>query len=144
MARVGGVPCHFWHFRSIHNLCPNEKAFTAAMGRIFKQRMMARLRSDTLAVVDLEAVSNSPRLPKENVQVEDLTMQGRECKRRATLEAERRYCNNSGNDLNGKPVHFTERDKLSALLDPRTLVALKKCEIEGTEKSDAMAALKAE
>jgi hypothetical protein len=73
----------------------NEMAFTAAIGRPFKESMLMKLRRDTLSVVDLKQVTASPQLIRQDVQLEDMTEIGRTCKLRATFEAERRYCGNA-------------------------------------------------
>lgn len=49
-----------------------------------------------------------------------LTPVAQEARKRATLEGERRFCGNKGEELTGKPVVMTKRDKLATLLDPRT------------------------
>ena len=120
----------------------NETAFTAAMSRTFKDRMLTSLRADTLAVVDLDSVGKSPKLQRTDVPIADLTTEGRECKRRATLEAERRYCGNITEQVTGKKVLFSTRDELAVLLDPRTLVALKKCGVSTADKAKSMGSLK--
>jgi hypothetical protein len=122
----------------------NETAFTAAIGWPFKEKMLAKLRSDTLFVVDLEQVTESPNLIRHDVSLEDMTEVGRTCKWRATLEAERRYCGNASNDLNDEPVVRTDRDKLAVMLDPRTLISLSKCGVTKDERPLLLSALKEE
>jgi hypothetical protein len=122
----------------------NETAFTAAIGRPFKEKMLAKLRSNTLSVVDLEQVTTSPHLIRNEVPLEDMTEVGKTCKWRATLEAERRYCGNESEVLNNQSVQKTDRDKLAVMLDPRTLISLAKCGISKAERGELLDYLKEE
>jgi hypothetical protein len=122
----------------------NETAFTAAIGRPFKESMLMKLRSDTLSVVDLEQVTKSPNLIRRDVHLVDMTEIGKTCKIRATLEAERRYCGNSSEFLNNQAVEQTVRDKLAVMLDPRTLISLSKCGLAKDEKGQLLSMLKEE
>ena len=122
----------------------NETAFTAAIGQPFKENMLTKLRSDTLSVVDLDKVSAEPKLIRHDVALEDMTEIGKTCKFRATLEAERRYCGNAGEVLNNKAVERTDRDKLAVMLDPRTLISLRKCGVDKVERGLLLSVLKEE
>jgi hypothetical protein len=112
--------------------------------RPFKENMHTKLRSDTLSVVDLDQVTDSPNLIRRDVPLEDMTEVGRTCKRRATLEPERRYFGNAGEVLNNKAVKRTDRDKLAVMLDPRTLISLSKCGVAKVERGLLLSVLKEE
>jgi len=56
-----------------------------------------------------------------NKQVESFSAVGKIACSRAILEGERRYCGNESEVRSGAPVELTSRDKLSLLLDPRTV-----------------------
>jgi hypothetical protein len=58
----------------------NEMAFTAAIGQPFKEKMLMKLRSNTLSVVDLEQVTDSPHLIRHDVSLEDMNEIGKTCK----------------------------------------------------------------
>jgi hypothetical protein len=107
--------------------------------------MLTKLRSDTLSVVDFDQVTESPNLIRHDLPLEDMTEVGRTCKWRATLEAERRYCGNASKVLNNKAVERTHRDKLSVMLDPRTLITnLSKCGVANVERCLLSSVLKEE
>jgi len=61
-----------------------------------------------------------PNLPRVSFPVAQLSLLGKECLGRATLEAERRYCGNTGETLTGEAVVLSDYDLAAALLDPRT------------------------
>jgi hypothetical protein len=45
---------------------------------------------------------------------------GTECVRQVILEAERRYCGNTTEELTGAAVIPSDREKMASLLNPRT------------------------
>ena len=75
-------------------------------------------------MVDLSSITASPNLPVLERPVEDFADMGKTCLQRATLEAERRHCGNSGDSLTGADVVATDRELLALLLDPRTVNSL--------------------
>jgi hypothetical protein len=66
-------------------------------------------------------VTASPVLPVKSKAIADFSAVGKEARNRALLEGERRFCGNNSEVLSGAPVELTSRDKLSLLLDPRTV-----------------------
>jgi hypothetical protein len=60
--------------KELTNFVQNETAFTAAIGRPFKDTMITKLRtSDTVSVVDLNQVTESPNLIRHDIPLEDMT-----------------------------------------------------------------------
>jgi hypothetical protein len=103
-------------------LVQTEKKMTAALSYFLKEDLLSSLRSSTFQVVDLPNVTASTVLPKKAKKVADFTPLGREVLRKAIVEAERRFCGNRGEEPTGAHVELEERDKLSMLLDPRTVL----------------------
>ena len=97
-----------------------EKLMVAALGVTLKQNMIDKLRAETLSVVDLEAVGPTLPLVRKEVPVSSLDEVSKECRRRGTEEAERRYCGNTTYEVTGQPISLTTREKLAYALDPRT------------------------
>ena len=63
---------------------------------------------------------------------------------RAQLEAEWRYCGNEGEELTGNKVETAEQDKIALMLDPRTLIYLKKVGIHSPERETLLSQLESE
>ena len=72
-------------------------------------------------VIDLPRITNSPKLPLVAKTRDELSALGKVALFRATLEGERRFCGNDGEDLNGAPVEIEDREKIATLLDLRTV-----------------------
>jgi hypothetical protein len=102
-------------------LSQHEHLYTGAFGGLIKGTTMAGLRSSTLNVVDLKSVSKHPKLPRTAISVDDLTELGRTTRVRATLEGERRWCGNTGEELSGADVILCDRELKASLLDLRTI-----------------------
>ena len=98
-----------------------EQLYTGAFGTLIKGTTMRALRADTLHVVDLAKVDKQPRLIRKPVPVTSLSQIGQICRKRATLEGERRYCGNKTEELSGAPLLIGRRELLSTLLDLRTV-----------------------
>lgn len=104
-------------------LAQHEKLFMGALSSLVKMDMLKLLRSVSISVVDLEAVTASPRMPKVEMGVEDLSPVISECLRRACLEAERRYCGNKTEELTWSDYCPSKRELGATLLDLRTVNA---------------------
>jgi hypothetical protein len=72
----------------------------------------------------IEANHTVSTLPRVNKPMGQLTHMGETCRRRAHLEAERRHCNNTSEDVQNLQIVTTEREKLASMLDPRTVGTL--------------------
>jgi hypothetical protein len=108
----------------VATLQQTEQAFTCALGLVLKRVMMEEFRSIRIVVIDQDNVTKDPKVPKVKKSVSDFTDVGRTCLFRATLEAERRYCGNKGDELTNADVVPTDRELVSVLLDPRTVNSL--------------------
>lgn len=73
-----------------------------------------------MPVVDPQEVTKSPKLPRKLVDVNDLTAIGKEARRRAIVECERRFCGSDAEEITGRDVEVTDRELLATLLDIRT------------------------
>eukprot|EP00173_Palmaria_palmata_P002616 Plantae.Rhodophyta-Palmaria_palmata.ctg2734.p1 GENE.Plantae.Rhodophyta-Palmaria_palmata.ctg2734~~Plantae.Rhodophyta-Palmaria_palmata.ctg2734.p1 ORF type:complete len:278 (+),score=27.42 Plantae.Rhodophyta-Palmaria_palmata.ctg2734:373-1206(+) len=102
-------------------LVHNEKSFMGAVALLLKTDVLKTLRAKRISVIDLEAVKSSPRMPRINVPVQELSEVSQECLRRACLEAERRHCGNTGETLSGDDYQPTDRELGATLLDFRTI-----------------------
>jgi hypothetical protein len=101
-----------------------EQYFMGAMGRLLNEDLLARLRGDTLDVIQFMSVTkaNSAHPPRLAKRVDGLTPVGKECLRRALLELERRVCGNKTEVVSHPhlPVVPSEREMMASVLDPRT------------------------
>ena len=79
---------------------------------------MRGLRAETLNIIDLPKTNKSPRMPRVEVQVSSLSQLGRTALFRATLEGERRYCGNRGEELECKPIIMSDRELVMMVLNP--------------------------
>lgn len=82
-----------------------------------------KLRADAISVVDLDAVLESPRMPLVDAPVYTLSTVGKTCLNSGRLEAERRYCDNTGEFVSRVGYEPTNRELGAILLDFRTLGA---------------------
>ena len=100
-----------------------EHLFTGAFSGLIKSTTMAGLRNDKLDVIDLKKVGDLPvsKLPRVEMNWEDLSPSGKKCLERATLEGERRWCGNEGESLTSGDVILSDREVLAGLLDLRTI-----------------------
>lgn len=103
-----------------------EKRPMAAFANIVRRNLLTQLRAKSLSVIDVVNVSSSPKVPRKDVAVDNLTAIGKMCLKRAQLEAERRFCGNIGTeitDISGAPVVMTAWQDVAMLMDPRTVRA---------------------
>jgi hypothetical protein len=105
----------------VSTLVQTEKQFTAALIVPLTEGMIEAYRGDVFKVVDYKSVTASPVLPLLDKELASFSAVGQEAVMRAQLEAERRFCGNATEHLTGAPVELTRRDKLSMLLDLRTV-----------------------
>eukprot|EP00173_Palmaria_palmata_P005208 Plantae.Rhodophyta-Palmaria_palmata.ctg8739.p1 GENE.Plantae.Rhodophyta-Palmaria_palmata.ctg8739~~Plantae.Rhodophyta-Palmaria_palmata.ctg8739.p1 ORF type:complete len:413 (-),score=98.00 Plantae.Rhodophyta-Palmaria_palmata.ctg8739:123-1319(-) len=122
-------------------LAQYEKQFLGSLSCVVKIDLLKRLRSDSISVVDAEAVTASPKMPRVDVDVADMSPVGEECLRRARLEAERRYCENSGEELTSGEYCSSDRELGATLLDLRTVNAN---HLSTAKRGEALAVLKDE
>ena len=98
----------------------SEKYFVKAIGFPLHMRMLEQLRAETLSVIDLSAVTESPHLVRRDMAVTQLTGIALEARLRATREAERRHCGSKTEEITGAHVVMSASAELATLLDPRT------------------------
>ena len=104
----------------------SEQYFVKAIGFPLHMRMLEQLRADTLTVIDLDQVTESPHLVRREMALSQLSHIAIQARRRATVEAERRHCvgGNDGDQPTGANVNMTESAELATLLDPRTATCM--------------------
>jgi len=78
-----------------------EKPFMGSFGSMIKQMTMKTLRHDNFEVIDYDAITSSPRLRRVAKPLVNFTALGQEVVERMRLEAERRFCGNTGEDVDG-------------------------------------------
>ena len=97
-----------------------EKKISAVLGYPLKATALLQLRCNKLSVIKLINVDARKPLKREDIDVVLLLSLGQKTLQQATLEAERRFCRNETKQIIGAPLHMTEREKLSTLLDLHT------------------------
>ena len=124
-------------------LAQYETKYVAAFGPLVKMRVYKKLTASSIWVLDLDNITESPKLPRVEVQVADMSPVSRECLERAIIEFERRFLGSTSNvrlPLNPAPVvSINQRQLVATLLDVRTSKGLHLTE---QQRSDAQAALK--
>ena len=100
-----------------------EKAFCGGYKPVIMILTMKHLTAPQIAVVDLAAVGPSPHLPMKIVDVSSMTALGQECRERAIIEGQRRFCGSDSDvilDENQCPaVKCSDRDLQAVMLDLR-------------------------
>ena len=76
----------------------NERCFNAAHGAVVRNATYNLLKSDVVKVIDIDAWRSTTRAPRKEVDVNAFTTAGKECRRRAILEHERRFFGHDGKD----------------------------------------------
>ena len=82
--------------------------------------MLSVMRADSFEIIDLDNVRPSSKLPRISKSVQDFTSVGKITRKRAILETERRYCENSGEIITDASTIMPDREKIAILLDPCT------------------------
>jgi len=78
-------------------------------------------RRRAVSLIDHDNVQpKDPRLPRVYEEVDSLSDFGKTVRFRATLEAERRWCGNKGEELTGGPLEMSDQDIVCVLTDLRT------------------------
>ena len=99
-----------------------EKLLTGAYTPCIKAMAVAKLRKSHLPVIDYDAMTGDTEFARPNKNVESFTPTGRQALERTRLEAERRFCGNESEVVDGSsPVEFTNEELVATLLDLRTL-----------------------
>ena len=102
-------------------------------------QVLEKLKKPIINVIDLQSVTakGTPRVDRE---VGNFTDVGKECRRRAIVEMERRFCASDSENITDASVITPKRGRLACLLDPRTfgLVPRMWTDQERTEAKDAL------
>jgi hypothetical protein len=98
-----------------------EELYTAAYGPIIKLLTYKKLTAQTISVIAAEQVTASPKPPRVDRPVDDLTPAGKECLERAVIEFQRRFMGNTGDtrEVDGE-LEINDRQLAAILLDVRT------------------------
>jgi len=80
---------------------------------------MTRLWNENLAVIDMGNVSKTEMMRNET-SISILSNVGKEARKRAILERERRFCGNKTEDITGSHVVMNKMERVAMLLDLRT------------------------
>jgi hypothetical protein len=103
-----------------------EKYFVGAVGILTKILCLKMLRHDKVLVLDCDQLERG-KMVRKTVPASTLTKLGETCKRRAILEAERRWCGNTSDTaLNDEPPIWSNDQKAAAVLDLRVVAEIKK------------------
>ena len=120
-----------------------EAAFMRAIGIVELHQLLASLRAQTIDVIDMENVTEANTEPRKSVRVDELSDVGKTCLKRAILEAERRFCGNTAETIegiSGGGIHVALEDVQALLLDPRTFGFARKL-FSKEQRADAKEAL---
>lgn len=86
-------------------------------------------------------MQDGTKISRNTKNVSDFTSDGKECHRRAILEAERRWCTNSSEIVNNSDIVWGDREQLAVFLDLRLLANVNATLPEGLQMQ-SFAALK--
>ena len=103
----------------------HERHFNAAYGAVVRNATCNLLRSDAVNVIDVDSWGSTARAPRKVVDVNAFSPAGRECRRRAILEHERRFFGHKGEDTMDSEgltanLKLTKRELATLVLDKRT------------------------
>jgi len=112
--------------KDVVTISQTESKLNAAYGPVVRNATYKKLTSDKIMVIDITNWDNSmARAPRKEVEVDTFSEAGRECRARATLECERRFFGNNGNetmDAEGAQakMKLSQREMATLVLDKRT------------------------
>jgi hypothetical protein len=111
--------------QTITKLAQFEKLYMAAFAPIIKAAVYSKLCAPTIKVIDLDAVTDDPILPRIERAVTDMTETGKMCRLRAIIEFERRFMGSTSQERLHDPdtyqFEINGRVLVATLLDLRTL-----------------------
>ena len=111
--------------KNLVTISQTETKLNASYGPVLRNATYNKLTSDTIEVIDLENWCGTSRAPRKEVNVNTFSELGRVCRHRATLECERRFFGNDGEetmDAEGAKaiMKLSNREKAALVLDKRT------------------------
>ena len=125
--------------KDLVTLSQNEQKINSVYGPLFKRMTHKGYLAEAIQLIDIKKwgkTANAPRFPKN---INGFSIIDRECRKRAMLECERRFFENteettfedqwcSHDDVR---VNMTQREFAALLLDPRTCVDLDVLDADG-------------
>ena len=116
--------------KDLVTLSQNEKKINSVYGPLFKRTIHQGYLAEAIQLIDIESWGKTTRAPRSPKKINAFSIRGRECRKRAMLECERRFFGNteettfedqgcSDDDIR---VKMTKREFATLLLDPRTCV----------------------
>ena len=127
-------------------LVQTEKKFIAAFGPVMRKNLHNEYTSNTMYLIHLDEWKDQIHPPRRQVPVDDFSDNGRECRKRALLEVERRFFGNNTEevfeeDAQEAVLKLKQRGKATLVLDKRTCYRRSIMHTE-EEWKDACAALR--
>ena len=109
--------------KDVCTIAQNETLLNSAFGPVMKKILYKKLKVTEMEMIDVATWGKSSRAPRKLVKVNTWSRNGRECRRRATLECERRFFGNDTESLlaaNDTRLRLSNREKAVLVLDKRT------------------------
>jgi len=106
-------------------LAQYEMKYMAAYGPAVTLMVYQMLTASTISLIDVDTISESPRLPRRDCPVDSLTPMGKTCLDRAIIEFERRFLDSELETRLETPgiIVINDRQLVATLLDVRTKTA---------------------
>ena len=100
-----------------------EKLYTGVYSTLIKRHVYHMLHRNTIRLVELKLVKQPTQLQRVNSDVQPMTMLGSTCRKRALLEFEQRFIQNTSEVTFDDPCEIDINDQklISMLLDLQTL-----------------------
>lgn len=103
----------------------HDKKLNAAFGPVARRHAHKKLASDRLSIINMDAWDGKSKIsPRIMMDVNDISTEGRVCRKRAMLELERRFFGNDGEEIfeemmmvNMPEMKLTCREEVHLVLD---------------------------
>ena len=89
--RMEEIESVLFETQKITLLAQNEQSFCGAYGPIIQMKVLQKLLSKELSVIDVDKIASSPELPRVERHFDSFDTVGRQCWLRAIVELERRF-----------------------------------------------------
>lgn len=109
--------------KDVCTIAQNETLLNSAFGPVMKKVLHKKLKASEIEMIDLPNWGKSSRAPRVLVSVNSWSRNGLKCRKRATLECERRFFGNTSEQLiaaNDPRLRLSNREKAVLVLDKRT------------------------
>ena len=115
--------------KDLVTISQTETKLNAAYGPVVRNATYRKLVSDRIEVIDIDNWGATHRAPRKEADVNTFSRIGRICRKRATLECERRFFGHSGEvtmDEEGAQaiMKLSRREKAALVLDKRTCMQI--------------------